>query len=511
MVDRGPPGRLPPGREPMHASSHPASLLRLARDYDRGGRLDDAALAYEAVIALAEQTQDQPLLAEALRRLAVVRHRRGSLPGARILGEGSLGVAVASGSPTLIAEALNTLGGLELVADRYEQARSLFLRATEHAREPGELLGRVEQNLGSVESLLGNREHAQDHYRRSLQAFLAAGDEHGCAIAYHNLGMISSDLRQWTQAEEYFAASLRAVQRTGDLHLRGLALLNRAEVLLALGRLAQARLSADAAAGIFDELHAPPELADAHRVLGIVSRESGDLPQARTRLRFAVEVAGSSGSPWGEAEAMRELAVVCALSGRRSEALELAIAAGRVFGGLGRPLRPAEILAGDYPPVVRGWGEFLRACRPATFAHSQRVAAAAARVGRELGLDLTGQACALLGGFLHEIGTLADEGDGAPYPARGARLLEESCLPATVLRVVRCHQQTDECSPQGGAGGEAPIEAQIVGLADYYDALLAPAGSDRPMTPEEAVQAVERVRSRWQPRVLEAFHRSRAA
>lgn len=494
----------------MSPASHSPSLLRLAGDYDRGGRLDDAARAYEAVIALAEDTRDQPLLAEALRRLAVVCHRRGSLPRARTLAERSLGVAVASGSPALIAEALNTLGGLELVADRYEQARSLFLRATEHARTSDELVGRIEQNLGSVESLQGNRDAARHHYRRSLQAFLAAGNEQGCAIAYHNLGMISSDLRQWSEAEEFFTASLRAVQQTGDLHLRGLALLNRAEVLLSLGKLAQARLSADAAAGIFDELHAPPELADAHRVLGIVYRDSGDLPEAQSRLRFAVEAAGSSGSPSGEAEALRELAVVCALSGRRREALELAIEAGRLFGTLGRPLRPTEILAGDYPPVVRGWGELLRACRPTAFEHSRRVAATAALLGRELGLDLTEQACVLVGGFLHEIGTL-EEGDEASYPSRGARLLEESCLPAAVLRVVRCHQQTVEGLGQGEAGREAPIEAQIVGLADAYDGLVRPAGPDRPMTPEEAARTLDRLRSRWQPRVLKAFHRSRAA
>jgi tetratricopeptide (TPR) repeat protein len=492
------------------ALSHTPQLLRLGRDYDRGGRLDDAARAYEAVIELAEHTHDQALLGEALRRLAVVRQRRGTLALARTLAERSLGVAVASGHSDLVAEALNTLGGLELVIDRYEPARSLFLRATEYAREPGDLLGRIEQNLGSVESLLGNRDDARAHYHRSLQAFLAAGDEHGCAIAYHNLGMISSDLRQWGQAEGYFASSLRAVQQTGDLHLRGLALLNRAEVLLAIGKLPQARLSADAAAGIFDELHAPPELADAHRVLGIVCRESGDLVEARTRLRFAVEVAGSAGSPCGEAEALRELAVVCAISGRRTEALELVIEAGRLFGTLRRPMRPVEILAGDYPPVVRGWGELLRACRPAAFEHSQRVAAAAARAGRELGLDLAGQSCVLLGGFLHEIGTL-DDADGTPYPARGARLLEESSLPATVLRVVRCHQEIGADTGQNGAGRETPIEAQLVGLADYYDALVAPGGLESPMSPEDAARALEQSRSRWQPRVLEAFHRSRAA
>jgi tetratricopeptide (TPR) repeat protein len=505
------PPPYPPGRRgmvdqevggPRHSS--PPSLLRLGRDLDRGGRLDDAARAYEAVIELAEQTRDQLLLAEALRRLAVVRHRRGNLLGARTLGERSLGVAIASGCPALIAEALNTLGGLELVADRYEQARSLFLRAAEHAPHPGNLLGRVEQNLGSVESLLGNREDAREHYRRSLEAFLVAADEHGCAIAYHNLGMISSDLRQWHQAEEYFTASLRAVQHTGDLHLRGLALLNRGEVLLALGRLRQARISADAAASIFDELHLPAELADAHRVLGVVCRESGDLTQALAPLHFAVEVAGSSGSPFGEAEAMRELAVVQALRGRRREALELAIGATRLFGDLGRPLRPAEILAGDYPPAVRGWGDLLRACRPAAFAHSQRVAADAARLGRELGLDLTGQACVLLGGFLHEIGSLMEDADAASYPARGARLLEESCLPPTVIRVVRCHRGD-------GGGPGAPVEAQLVGLADYYDALVVPPGPEQPMTPQEAAEAIRRVRSRWQPRVLEAFHRSRAA
>jgi hypothetical protein len=55
------------------------------------------------------------------------------------------------------------------------------------------------------------------------------------------------------------------------------------------------------------------------------------------------------------------------------------------------------------------------------------------------------------------------------------------------------------------------MEAQIVGLPDACDGLVRPAGPDRPMTPEQAAQTLDRLRSRWQPRVLEAFHRSWAA
>ncbi len=53
------------------------------------------------------------------------------------------------------------------------------------------------------------------------------------AIAYHNLGMLSADRELWDDADRYYTQSIAIAEAIGDVHLRGLCLLNHAEVHLA--------------------------------------------------------------------------------------------------------------------------------------------------------------------------------------------------------------------------------------------------------------------------------------
>src|SRR5213080_2485908 len=104
-----------------------ADLLHGARAQERAARISDAIASYEPA-----------LLAEALRRLAVIRHHRNESDQARRLCHASYTVAHAAGNHVLAAEALNTLGGIDLETDAVADARRHFLRALElggHSRE----------------------------------------------------------------------------------------------------------------------------------------------------------------------------------------------------------------------------------------------------------------------------------------------------------------------------------------------------------------------------------------
>src|SRR5262249_19757043 len=130
----------------------------------------------------------------------------------------------------LAAEALNTLGGLDLATASLEEARAAFLQALQLGGQSRELTARVEQNLGILANIQGELDEAVSRYRRSLEAYSGSGDEHGCAIAYHNLGMVSADQDQLEEADRYFQESAAIAQRTGDVYLQGLCLVNHADV-----------------------------------------------------------------------------------------------------------------------------------------------------------------------------------------------------------------------------------------------------------------------------------------
>jgi HD-GYP domain-containing protein (c-di-GMP phosphodiesterase class II) len=462
--------------------SSPQALLQIAREYDRKGHLAETAPAYEAAIAAADAARDLATSAEALRRLAIVRLRRQETEEARSLCLRSRAVALAAGDAGLLAESLNTLGGFELVEERFDAARAFFLEAEALATDP-DLQGRIEQNLGTVASIGGDHLGAMERYQRSLAGFLAAANDHGCAVAYHNLGVASIDLRRWVEADRYLRLSLHVVERTGDLHLRGLALLNHAEALRALGRSREARIAAEAAASIFDETHAPRELADAYRVMGAIYRDAGELIRAQTRLQLAVEVAVTSRCASSEAEATRELALVLASLGRRDEAMDLMARAVGQLDRLKGPAAPEQVLAGDYPAGVRAWGELMGALDPSALRHAERVAQGAVELARALGYDGDGQAKLRIGAYLHELD-----------PER----LAGGALPWDVGPMIRCHRERRDGSgrPLGLRDDAIPLDAEILGIVDVHD------GGSASKVPADAW---------WRPAVVGAFRGLSAA
>src|SRR5579859_269843 len=192
----------------MTAQRHrsPADLLHDARRRDRAGCMPEAIEAYQSAIATAERRGERAVLAEALRRLAVVRHRQDDSASARELCRRSLDVAQRVGSEVLSAEALNTLGGMNLEMGALAEAEGNFLRARDLGGASRELRARVEQNLGILANIRGDLDEALACYGRSLAAYQSADDEHGCAIAYHNLGMVSVDRELWDDADRHFRA-----------------------------------------------------------------------------------------------------------------------------------------------------------------------------------------------------------------------------------------------------------------------------------------------------------------
>src|SRR6266700_1835829 len=271
-----------------------ADLLHDARAQERAARISDAIASYEAAIAAAEGAGEPAVLAEALRRLAVIRHHRNESDEARRLCHASYTVAHATGNDLLAAEALNTLGGIDLETDAVADARRHFLRALELGGHSRALCARAEQNLGILANIQGDLDEALARYGRSLEAYCESNDEHGRAIVYHNLGMASADRERFDEAEHYFRRSHEIAERAGDAYLGGLCLVNHAKVHVARERYEDARHDAEAALAVFDQ--------------------------------------------WGvgsaEAEASRELALLYQAMGRNQEALSLLNAAHRLFGRL---------------------------------------------------------------------------------------------------------------------------------------------------------------------------------
>ena len=503
-----------------------AALLDEAVRLDREGRIAEAGERYHAVIAAA----DAPgaALAEALRRMGVMHHRRNEPGLARDLCGRSFDVAASLPDDRLAAEALNALAGFEMETGALERAAQIYERALSLAGMSDEVRGRIEQNLGILANIQGRHGDALAHYERALEACRRGGDERGCAYAYHNLGMISADQKQWDKAQEYFRKSLHLAELLHDLRLHGLCLLNRAEVHLALQQYEQARRSAEEALNIFNELDAQLAKADAYKMLGMIFRETGRPALAESRFRTAIELAVGTGALLTEAEATKELAVLCQSMGRNRDALSLLSTSYRLFGQLHAEVDQVDVAAKvdeletTYLAVVRDWGQSIESADSYTHGHCERVARYALAVAAELKLEEVDKTTIRIGAYLHDLGKvkvpheiLNKTAPLAPdefeiikrHPVWGLELLAGIDLPWDIKPIIRSHHERCDGTgyPDGLSGHDIPLSAQIICVVDVYDALTTTRSYRPAMSKAEALATMEDCRYWWRPDVFQAF------
>jgi putative nucleotidyltransferase with HDIG domain len=504
-------------------------LLATAREHELRGRLTEATAGYRAVIDAAEGRTDARVLAEALRRLAGIHRRRHELDTAAELAQRSFELALTANAPGLVGEALNGLAVIHFARGDWERARQELQRALAVAGDSDDALRAcVEQNLGTMENVEGNLDAALAHYQRSLEAFRAAGDRRGCAVAYHNIGMNKADRELWSEADVSFRASLEIAESIGDVNLRGLVLLNRTDVHIARQEFDAGKHSAEEALRIFDELGAREHKADAYKCLGVVYRETGRPQLAEARLKTALEIAGEIGAVLSQAEATRELAVLYGQMGRNQETLKLLHTAHRLFGRLNARRDLVDVAAktahieGIYLDVVRQWGSSIESSDTYTFGHSGRVADYAVAVATAFGLAESDLAAVRVGAYLHDVGKIrvpheilnkpgrltADEFEIIKqHPVYGVELLAPIDFPWDVKPIVRWHHEKIDGSgyPDGLRGDEIPLSAQIIGIADVYDALMTARSYRAALPRERALAELHRCRHWWWPEVYEAF------
>jgi putative nucleotidyltransferase with HDIG domain len=510
---------LPPALAP--------ELLRLARERQTAGDLVEAADGYAAAAGAAEREGDGQVLAQALRLHAVVVHLRGDSSRARALCARSSAVARGLGHSRLVAEALNTMGGLELETGAPDAAAESFRLALGFAGEAWDVWGRIEQNLGTVATIQGDGAMARWHYARSLRAYRRAGDRRGCAMVLHNLGMLSADHRRWAESERYFAKAQRLARAVQDHHLEGLCLLNGAEAELALGRPQAAEQSAETARHLFEELGTKLELADVWKVLGMASREGRKLNLAEARLRTAIELAASTGDSLTRAEALLELARTHEALGRGADVVTDLGEAYPLFAALGAKPEMREI-EGRLEQLEERYVRTVGACPSETVSgrreHGARVAACAAQIAQSMGLDPLQVSTIRIGGYLHDRGmarlqrgllekcgplTAGERELVRRHPRWGLEALPTLGCPWDVADIIGSHHERYDGSgyPDGLAGNAIPLAAQIVGIADAYDGLTSERTYRRAFAPAEALGCIANQRSAWHPAVLDAFLR----
>ncbi|MEO7512043.1 MAG: HD domain-containing phosphohydrolase [Gemmatimonadaceae bacterium] len=504
------------------------ACLEAAIAADVAGLLDEAIAGYERAIAASAEAEDRRTWAESLRRLAVTVYRRSDGPRARTLCQQSHDVAAAAGESLLAAQALNSLAAFDLADGEFAMARERFTRALASAGIDDALCGRIRQNLGIIANIQGQLQEAEVHYLGALDAFTACGDERGSAMAFNSLGILSADRQQWAEADERFRKSVELTTRLGDVHLRGLALLSHTEVHIALRNFDEAASIAGEALRIFNDLGIVRHKAEAYRVLGVVYRCTRHYSLAESRLRSALELARSAGAKLEEAESARELALLYRELGRNQDALRYLNLSQGLFRRLDARTDVVDVAArlddleGTFLAVVREWGQSIESADSYTFGHCERVATYAVAIARLLKLDQQEQTTIRLGAYLHDLGKIDTPHEILNKPGRltdeefevmkrhtldGVELLADIEFPWDIKPMIHSHHEKF-CGggyPDGLSGDAVPLSAQLICIADVFDALTTSRSYRAALPIAKAMDIMESSRAWWRPEIYAAF------
>jgi|SRR5579872_4135306 len=151
----------------------------------------------------------------------------------------------------------------------------------------------------------------------------------------------------------------------------------------------------------------------------------------------------------------------------------------------------------------------IEARDPYTRGHSARVAELAVLLGEALGWAVDRLEILRLGGLLHDVGKLAvsshvltkatplepDELAAIKrHPVAGAKLLEPFPSVRDALECVLFHHERWDGTgyPTGRAGGDIPIEARVLAVADAYDAMTTARPYRRARSPFDARREIAR-------------------
>lgn len=172
--------------------------------------------------------------------------------------------------------------------------------------------------------------------------------------------------------------------------------------------------------------------------------------------------------------------------------------------------------------VVCRLAELIESSDHYTFGHCARVAAYSVDVARSLEFDDHEITTVRIGAYLHDLGKVrvpaeilnkpgpleADESDLVRWhPLWGVELLAAIDLPWDIKPIIRWHHERYDGSgyPHGLRGDEIPITAQIVGIADAFDALTTTRSYRPAVSIEQAVVEMQANRHQWHPEVYGAF------
>ncbi len=455
-----------------------SAIIRwIGRTYLDEGDLEAASDSFIAARAVAERQDDLSVIAHAVQCQALVHHIRGEL----------------------------------------DEAVELYEWAQKRARLVGDtkLDAMIHQNLGVVANVRGDLPSALEHYRKSLDGYRSLGLTNLVGPLWTNIGRLQTDLRMWDQAQVSLGKAQEECVEAGQQSYQVLVEVNRARLWASRGDFVQAREACDGAYEMSSQISDDRWTGEIHKQYGIIHRETGKLQLARDHLIQAHQIGLDREDCVLAADAASELGTVCRRQGDNGETLKYFLEAHRLFRDLEARREIADIDARkdrfetSFLAIVESWGASIESQDSYTQGHSRRVADQACRLAEADGLDPELMIWFRMGALLHDVGkitipleilnkvdplTTAEFDVIRSHAEAGAEIVSGLDFPWDIEGMVRHHHERWDGKgyPHGLAGDEIPRAAQILAIADAYDAMTTDRSYRKALWADEALEIIRK-------------------
>lgn len=268
--------------------------------------------------------------ASALLQTATTALRRGDIRQAADAGARAAESFWKRGDADGRMRAVNLLGAVAFETGALDQAREHFEVALGLARRQDDhlVMARARNNLASVADLRGAPLEALSLYRAALLDYQRLGDRRGAGETCHNLSLVFRAIGAPADAEAASEQALRHAEVAGDRQLLALAVLGRAELDLAAGKLGVAHREIERGRALMIEAGDAVGVLEAARLEARLCLSEGRLDEALAAAGQAADRAAGLGSRLVEAElaalaslALRMMGQVGPATHRREQAI----------------------------------------------------------------------------------------------------------------------------------------------------------------------------------------------
>ncbi len=500
--------------------------------YSSQGNYEEAIREYQKLLQFCHDSNQLDVKSETFTQIGQLLAKQGDQDRALGYLQRAIGAYRRLNDVKGMCRALRNIGVVYVELGEFEEAEINYEEAISLAEEIGEqvLYADMINNLGAIKNMKGNWKEALDLYRKSLEIYRENTQTRKSAYTENNLAITLAEKGMNEEAFEYFQKAYKTALSIKDASLTLIVDINLADLYLKKGELKSAKQHCcKAEQYLLEQNLINGHLVETKKLAGKIAYFEGSYDEALLHFNAAMKISDEIGAKFLSAEVLMERGTLNRAMGKHIEALNDLESSYHIYTNLKAEVKKEhteEVINSIeklYLQIFDAMARDVDRKDKYTKGHSDRVAALALLLAKELGMHTHMLKTIVAASLLHDIGKIdiADEIlkkagkltkeeflDIQRHPGLGVEMLRGKEFPWDIKPLILHHHEKLDGNgyPLGLKGEDIPLGARIICIADVFDALTSDRVYRSAFETEKALQIMqEESGTTFDPVLLKCF------